>query len=124
MFAFSVPAGAIGDRMDRRRIMTVSHAVSGLASLALAALVLSGAVRLWHTIAYSVIVGLAAAIERPASSGLMYDLVGRERLFSASALRFLAGGLIRVVGAVAGAVTYVAAFVFLRRRRARGMMSP
>jgi len=29
-----------------------------------------------------------------------------------------------VVGAVAGAVTYVAAFVLLRRRRARGMMSP
>ncbi|MGQ0549789.1 MAG: MFS transporter [Armatimonadota bacterium] len=102
MFAFSIPAGAIGDRMDRKRLVTASHAVSGLASLALAALVLSGAVRLWHTIAYSVIVGLVAAIEKPASSGLMYDLVGRERLFSASALRFLAGSLIRVVGAVAG----------------------
>ncbi len=102
MFAFSVPAGAIGDRMDRRRIMTVSHAVPGLASLALAALVLFGAVRLWHAIAYSVVIGLASAAEKPASSGLMYDLVGRERLFSASALRFLAGGLIRVVGAVAG----------------------
>ncbi|MGH2374087.1 MAG: MFS transporter, partial [bacterium] len=102
MFAFSVPAGAIGDRMDRRQVLVASHAVPGLASLALAALVLFGAVRLWHAIAYAVIVGLASAMEKPASSGLMYDLVGRERLFSASALRFLAGGLIRVVGAVAG----------------------
>jgi len=102
MFAFSIPAGTMGDRMDRRRLLIVSHVVPGLASLAFAALVLLGGVRLWHTIAYAVIVGLASAIEKPASSGLMYDLVGRERLFSASALRFLAGGLIRVVGAVAG----------------------
>ncbi len=88
--------------MDKKRLLTTSHAVPGLVSLAFAALVILGAVRLWHTIAYAVIVGLASAVEKPSSSGLMYDLVGRERLFSASALRFLAGGLIRVVGAVAG----------------------
>jgi len=102
MFAFSVPAGTVGDRMDRRRILVASHAIPSVTSLALAAVVLFGTVRLWHAIVYSVIVGLAAAAERPASSGLMYDLVGRERLFGASALRFLAGSLIRVVGAVAG----------------------
>lgn len=102
MFAFSIPAGAIGDRMDRKGLLTASHAVPGLVSLAFAALVILRAVQLWHTIAYAVIIGLSSAVERPASSGLMYDLVGRERLFSASALRFLAGGLIRVVGAVAG----------------------
>ncbi len=102
MFAFSIPAGAIGDRMGQRRLLTASHVVPGLVSLVFAALVILRAVELWHTIAYAVIVGLASAVEKPASSGLMYDLVGRERLFSASALRFLAGGLIRVVGAVAG----------------------
>ncbi len=102
MFAFSVPAGTIGDRMDRRRILVASHVIPAVTSLAVAAVVLFGTVRLWHAILYSVIVGLAAAAERPASSGLMYDLVGRERLFGASALRFLAGSLVRVVGAVAG----------------------
>lgn len=102
MFAFSIPAGTIGDRADRRRILLASQAVPGLASFALAAIVLFGAAALWHVIVYSVIVGVASAAERPASSSLMYDLVGRAQLFGASALRFLAGSLIRVVGAVAG----------------------
>ena len=102
LFVFSVPGGAIADRADRRRLLLITQIAPAAGLAILAPLVLHGAARVWHVAIFSVIAGLAAAIERPASSGLMYDLVGEERLLNASVFRFLAGSLVRMVGAVAG----------------------
>ncbi len=101
-FALSIPGGVIGDRVDRRRLLLITQTLPALGLLLLAPLVLTANVRIWHVIGFSIISGLAAAVERPASSGLMYDLVGQARLLNASVFRFMAGSLVRVVGAIAG----------------------
>jgi MFS family permease len=102
LFAFSVPGGVIGDRLDRRRLLLLSQILPTLGLLALAPLVMLGAVRIWHVIALSLLTGATAALERPASSGLTYDLVGQARLLNASVFRFMAGSAVRVIGAVIG----------------------
>ncbi|MDR7542706.1 MAG: MFS transporter [Armatimonadota bacterium] len=102
LFAFSVPGGVLGDRMDRRRLLLLSQILPALGLLVLAPLVLWGAVRLGHVIAFSLLTGVTSALEKPASSGLTYDLVGQARLLNASVFRFMAGSAVRVIGAVAG----------------------
>ena len=102
LFAFSVPAGAIADRADRRRLLIITQIAPAAGLVVLAPLVLHGAARVWHVAIFSIIAGMAAAIERPASSGLMYDLVGEKRLLNASVFRFMAGSIVRMIGAVAG----------------------
>lgn len=102
LFAFSVPAGAITDRFDRRRLLVITQLVPAAALAILAPLAIHGAARVWHVALFSLLAGLSAAIDRPASSGLLYDLVGEERLLNASVFRFMAGSLVRMFGAVAG----------------------
>ncbi|MGQ0568507.1 MAG: MFS transporter [Armatimonadota bacterium] len=101
-FAFSVLGGTIGDRVDRRRILLMTQGLQALGMTALAFLVLSGTVRVWHVVAFAILQGFVGAIEQPTAHGLMYDLVGGERLLNASAFRFMAGSLVRTVGAIAG----------------------
>ena len=102
LFVFSVPAGAITDRFDRRKLLVITQLVPAAALTILAPLAIHGAARVWHVAVFSLIAGLSAAIDRPASSGLLYDLVGEERLLNASVFRFMAGSLVRMFGAVAG----------------------
>lgn len=102
---FSLPLGDLADRVDRRRIILVTQSLAALAALAVAVLVLSGAVRAWHVMVYLVVTGCLASAERPSTAGLLYDIVGPERLLNASAFRFLGSSLTRILAALtAGAV--------------------
>ncbi len=85
---FSVPAGAVADRVDRRRILLVATLLGAASVAAVAVLTLAGAVRPWHLLAFMGLKGLLSAVERPSSAGLLYDLVGPQRLLNASAFRF------------------------------------
>ncbi len=99
---FSVPMGTLVDRIDRRRILLVTQSLATLAALAVAALALSGAVRAWHVMVYLSLVGCLAAAERPATAGLLVDMVGPERLLNASAFRFLGSSLTRILAGLTG----------------------
>jgi len=99
---FSIPLGALADRVDRRRILLVTQPVSALAALTMALLYLSGAIRTWHVMVYMILMGCLSAAERSAAGGLLYDIVGPERLLNASAFRFLGSSLTRILAALTG----------------------
>jgi MFS family permease len=101
---FSIPAGAIADRLDRRRILVTTFLLAAAAAAVVALLVLTGRIRPWHLLAFMSFSGLLSALERPSTSGLMYDLVGAERLLNASALRFMGTSLMQILGSLAGGV--------------------
>lgn len=121
--------GAIADRLDRRRLLQVSQAVSLVASLGLAVATITGAVRTWHIIAAVVVNFTASSFERPARDALIPALVPRPLLPKAFALLnptrevailigpAIAGGLIAVWNPAAmyifDVLTYVVIIVAL-----------
>ncbi len=101
---FSIPGGALADRFDRRRVLLASQSVAALGALVVALLVLTHAIRLWHLFLYLVMAGGTISISRPALSGLVYDVVGGRRLLNANAFQFMAGSVVRILGALIGGV--------------------
>jgi len=102
---FSLPGGYLVDRMDRRRLLMGTQMVAALGASVLGILVLLHAVRLWEVFVYLAVTGSITAISRPSLSGLVYDTVGEERLLNASAFQFIfmATGIVKIIGALAGA---------------------
>lgn len=77
---FSILGGPAVDRGDRRKILLLTQVVAALSALALALLLMHHAARLWHVLLYFVIVGLVFAVSKISSSGLMFEIVGAQRL--------------------------------------------
>jgi MFS family permease len=101
----SIPAGALADRLPRRRLILATQGVLMLQSVALAALVQGGHVQYWHVAALAVVGGIANSVDMPARQSFVVDLVGAERLVNAIALNSAAFNGARVVGpALAGMV--------------------
>jgi MFS family permease len=98
----AIPGGALADRLDRRALILVSQASSAAVAVTVAVLVLTGGIRLWHLLAFMAFSGLFSALERPAITGLVYDVVGATRLLNAGAFRFLGSSAIQISSALLG----------------------
>ncbi len=100
---FSLFAGAVADRLPRRRLLLATQLALAAQALALAALVASGHVRYWHVGCLATLVGLANAIDMPTRQSLVADMVGKGDLVNAVALNSAAFNAARIVGpAIAG----------------------
>lgn len=94
--------GVVADRYDRRRLLTWSQYVQASTAFALAALVLTGQVAIWHILTLSVITGCAQAFGGPAYQSLIPSLVPRRDLPNAIALNSSQFNLSRVLGPAGG----------------------
>ncbi|MEA2582994.1 MAG: hypothetical protein QOF33_1079 [Thermomicrobiales bacterium] len=125
--AFAIPmlllppiGGAIADRLPRLRLLWTVQIAYLLASAALAAVTLAGAVNVWYLLSYSFLNGAVLAFDSPVRHALLPDLVSRDQLTSAVSLNSvsftgaalvgpaIAGALIPVIGV--GGVFVVNAF--------------
>lgn len=102
---FTLYAGVVADRLDKRRILLVAQTVALLQAVSMTVLSAS------HTITYPLILllvlvlGTANAFEIPTRQSFFVDLVAREDLTNAIALNSSAFSATRIVGpAVAGAL--------------------
>ena len=95
---FSLFAGVIADRMDRRALMLISDVVRMICQLAAGGLLVAGVAEWWHLAAIGFAYGSADAFFQPALYGLMPEIVPPEHLQSANALR----GLVDSTGLLAG----------------------
>ena len=98
---FCIPAGAIADRLPKRRVLVLTQLVLGLEAVALALLVWSGAIAYWHVCALGLLMGLTAAIDQPTRQAFVVDMVGREDVGNAVALNSAAFNAARIVGPAA-----------------------
>jgi MFS family permease len=74
-----------------------------LLAAVLAALTLSGLVRVWHVFALASLLGLVNAFDIPARQSFLVDLVGKQDLFNAISLNSSMVNGARLIGpAVAG----------------------
>jgi len=96
-------AGVVTDRIPRRRIVLATQALSLVQATLMAALTLTGAVRVWHVLLLAFLQGAVDTLDMPARQTLQVDLVGIDDLQSAVSLNSSAFNASRMVGpAVAG----------------------
>jgi MFS family permease len=123
-----LPAGALVDRWDRKRIMLCCEAAQALAAGSLVAALLFGAATVGHMVAVAAVIGVSAALFEPAEDAVLPRLVPDDQLSTAVAMNSARGSLGQLSGTAAGGflfavgrfvpflvdvLTHVAAFVTL-----------
>src|SRR5436190_4822310 len=105
VFLFAPIGGAVADRIDRHRIIVRTQTCAMILALTLAALTLSGVIRVWHLFVLEALLGMVNAFDIPARQAFIVEMVGREDLMNAIALNSSMVNGARVIGpAIAGAV--------------------
>jgi predicted MFS family arabinose efflux permease len=103
IFLFSLIGGVVADRVERRRILLASQYVQLASAAALAVLVATGTVRIWHILSLSCLSGFAQAFGGPAYQALIPTLVDREDMPNAIALNSIQFNMAVTIGpALAG----------------------
>jgi MFS family permease len=99
----TIVGGAIADRMDKRRILTITQFVSMFLALLLGALVLTDSIQLWHVAIIGLALGVAHSFDIPARQSFIIEMVGKKDLMNAIALNSSMFNGARVIGpAIAG----------------------
>ncbi len=104
MLLFGALGGVWSDRVDRHKLLIATQILAMLQGLALAALVFSGTVAVWHVIVLAVGLGVITAIDMPLRQAFVPQLVpAREDLAAAIAFNGIIMNTGRMVGpAIAG----------------------
>ena len=103
VFVLSAVGGIVADRYSRRHIVIATQTASMLLAFALAALTLSGSIRIWHIFVLSALLGTANSFDIPARQSFIVEMVGKRDLMNAIALNSSMFNASRVVGpAIAG----------------------
>jgi MFS family permease len=120
---FSVPVGALSDRVDPRRLIQLGMVLFMVASLGWGYFFLVGGLQSWHAAVLLTIHGFAGVLWAPPSQLLLHDMVGAAQL--QSAVRLLAtarwlgllfgpavgAGLLELLGPTAGILVNVAIYL-------------
>jgi MFS family permease len=100
----SLPAGVLLDRLDARRTVVATQALSMVFAAVLAALTLGGAVEAWHVYVVTALRGIVLVLDNPARQALTFEMVGRRELPNAVALNSTLFNAARIVGPALGGV--------------------
>ena len=101
---FSLFAGLVADRLDRRRVLIGVHAIYSVISTVLLLLLVMGAVEPWHVFIAVFLQGSAKALDDPSRRTAIFDLAGRERLASAMSLETINNNSGKIAGPLIGGV--------------------
>jgi predicted MFS family arabinose efflux permease len=103
MLVLSFFAGALADRLPKRRLVIASQSVLFAQALTLAVLVHLGHVQYWHVAGLALVYGIANTVDMPTRQSFVVDMVGRDDLMNAIALNSAMFNAARIVGpALAG----------------------
>jgi MFS family permease len=97
---FTLYAGVVADRTDKRRTVVITQTLQMIQALALAVLVWSGHVTVGWVMALAVILGVVNAFDIPTRQSFVIEMVGKEDLMSAIALNTSVFNGTRVLGPV------------------------
>jgi MFS family permease len=102
-FLLALPAGAIGDIVDRRKLLLYTETWMVCVALALAVVTLTGVITPWLLLALTFALSAGDAFETPTWRAVLPELVQKDDLPAASALNAIEFNIARAVGpALAG----------------------
>ncbi len=127
-------AGALADRVNRRTLLQIAQAWTGLLGLGLGLLVVTGTAKLWMVYAFALLGGVASALDSPARQAFVSELVPAKSLVNAVGLNSAAFNTARLIGPAVsgliiqwvgmGPVFFINAALFLVPVLTLGMMNP
>jgi len=97
-------AGAITDRIDRKKVIIISDASIALATLVLGIFFFFDKVEVWYIYAIMMIRGIGSAFHFPAEQASVSLMVPRDQLSRIAGLNQAAKGIINIVSAPLGAL--------------------
>jgi MFS family permease len=103
VFILAPFGGMLADTRDRRKILVATQTSAMVLAGILAAITLTGVVKVWHVFTLAALLGIVNAVDIPTRQAFVADLVARDDLMNAIALNSSMFNGARVVGpAVAG----------------------
>ncbi len=110
-FVFALPAGAIGDIVDRRRLILYTETWMVAVAIAVAALTISGRISPLFLLILTFALSAGDAFETPSWRAVLPELVRKEDLQAASALNGIEFNFARAVGPGLAGIVIAAAGV-------------
>jgi MFS family permease len=104
MFLFGIPAGALADRYDRKRLLLIGLLVLAGAAAALALVAFLDRIALWHIAVGTFLNGMFWASEFPVRRIMLGEIAGPERLSRAMAFESATSNATRMIGPALGGV--------------------
>ena len=103
VFLLAPFGGTFADRYNRHRILMFTQSFAMLMAFSLALLTLTGSIQIWHLFVIAAGLGIANAFDIPARQAFAVDMVGKDDLINAIALKSSMFNGARIVGpAIAG----------------------
>jgi MFS family permease len=103
----SVPAGVMADRMDNRRLLVWSQALTAACTFAMAMAVVAGAANVWLVVIWAAVVGSLMAIANPAQNAILPRLIEMKVIASAVAYTNGVWNVMRIIGPAAAGMLIV-----------------
>ena len=91
-------AGAVADRLSKRRILLTTQTLNGIATAALAVITITGAVRPAYVYAFALASGMILAFDSPARQAFVTEVVPEGRLRAAISLNAAVFQAARLIG--------------------------
>jgi MFS family permease len=104
MFVFGPLGGVFADRMDRRRVLYVTQALSGLLAGVFAVTVGTHSIQLWIVYLLALALGFVNVFDNPARQSFISEMVSTGDLPNAVTLNSVAANMARLFGAALGGV--------------------
>ena len=104
MFLLALPAGALADIVDRRKMLLVAQTLGLVAAAVLAILTLQDLTTPEVLLAATFMLGIAAALSAPVFQAIVPELVDKQALPDAIALNSLGVNISRAIGPALGGV--------------------
>jgi MFS family permease len=102
VFLVGLPAGALADLVDRRKLLLATQGWMLLVAAVLGALTMLNQMNAWLLLTLTFLLGLGAALNAPAWQAVVPELVGRRMLATAVALNSAGFNLARAIGPAIG----------------------
>ncbi len=105
VFLVILPAGALADMVDRRRLLLITQAWMVVAAGALGIMALTSCVTPWVLLLFTFLLGLGAVMNDPAWQAITPDVISHRQHAAAVALNSVGFNIARAVGPALGGLT-------------------
>lgn len=123
VFLLILPAGALADIADRRRLLIATQTWMVLASVALGVLTIAGLTTPWLLLIFTALLGVGAVVNDPAWQAITPEIVSSPNLASAIALNSAGYNVARAVGPALGGLVVAVGSTWLGRVVPQGVLA-